>query len=412
MQKNSQRLKTLQGELATGKRINKTSDDPIGATIVQDIVTTISRNDQTVKNIDTNIAWLDRNEIELNHVAELMEQAKVLALSQANDTATLESRAIVAQELRAIREAMFDAANARMGKLFIFSGTQTFTQPLRINHPIQEAKVSLTDVPQKDVAELLDVTQFKAQFEEHSSNEYRVKISRTGAFGHALYQVSDDFGETWSKEHVLLPVIKVFNSDGKPNDEVILRFTNEEGRPEHEVKDAEGASFDSTAEDIVFPEGLEFVYVPNPKIAYDGNTQKKEVLIGNNITAPLNITADELFLGKGEDGVNIFGVLGALEKAMDANDGEAVANRIQQLDTARNQVLQQAATAGNTIRELEKAKAKLEDQVFSKEKRLSDVQDIDLAESMVELNTAELTNRTSLEASGRLIQPTLLEFLR
>ncbi len=412
MQKNSKHLKMLQGEMATGKKINKTSDDPIGATIVQDIVTTISRNDQIVKNIDTNIAWLERNEVELNHAAELMEQAKVLALSQANDTATLESRAIVAQELRAIREALLDVANARIGKLYLFSGTQTFTQPLRVNHPIQEAKVSLTEVPQKDVAELLDVTQFRAQFEEHSSNEYRVKISRTGTFGHALYQVSDDFGETWSKEHVLLPVIKVFNPEGKPNDEVILRFTNEEGRPEHEVKDAEGASFDSTAEDIVFPEGLEFVYVPNPKIAYDGNTQKKEVLIGNNTTAPLNITADELFLGKVEEGVNIFGVLGALEKAMDANDGEAVAERIQQLDNARNQVLQQAATVGNTIRELEKAKAKLDDQVFSKQKRLSEVQDIDLAESMVELNTAELTNRTSLEASGRLIQPTLLEFLR
>lgn len=412
MQKNSQRLQTLQTELATGRRINRPSDDPIGATVVQDIVTTISRNEQDIRNIDSNISWLEHTEIELNHVSELLEKAKVLAVSQANDATTLESRAIVAQELRAIREALFDAANAKFGKLYLFSGTKTFTQPLSQNSPIQEAKVQTVDIKQKDVSELLDVAQFQAQFEEHSSNEYRVRISETGTFGRALFQVSDDFGETWSKENVLLPVVKVFNADGKPNDKVLLRFTNEEGLAANEVDEESAASFDFAASDIVFPEGLEFVYLPNPKIAYEGNSQKKEVLIANNTTVPLNITAQELFLESEDDHVDIFGVLSALEQALDADDGDAVANRLEHLDAARTQVLKQIATVGNTIHELDKAKAKLDDQVFSKQTRLSEVQDIDLATSMVEMNTAELNNRTALDAGGRLIQPTLLEFLR
>lgn len=412
MQKNAKHLQTLQGELATGKRINKTSDDPIGANMVQDIVTTISRSEQDIRNIDSNISWLEHNEIELNNVADLLENAKVLALSQANDATTFESRAIVAQELRAIRETLFNTANAKFGKLYLFSGTKTFTQPLRVNNPIQEAKVLSAEMQQKDVSGLLDVAQFQAQFEEHSSNEYRVRITREGKFGRALYQISDDSGETWSKEQVLLPVIKVFNPQGKPDDKVVLRFTNEAELATTNVDEDNAAFFDFAASDIVFPEGLEFVYLPNPKIAYEGNTQKKEVLIADETTVPINILANELFLKVGEDSVNVFGAMSALEQALDADDGEAVAQRIGELDTARTQVLKQVATVGNTIHELEKAKAKLEDQVLSRQTRLSEVQDIDLAESMVDLNTAELNNRTSLDAGGRLIQPTLLEFLR
>ncbi|MBF0280157.1 MAG: hypothetical protein HQM13_20325 [SAR324 cluster bacterium] len=412
IQRNGKQLQRLQGELATGKKINKTSDDPIGATIIQDTVTTISRNQQIAQNTDSNIAWLELIEIELNHVADLLENAKVLALSQAGDATTTESRAIVAQELRSIRTALFDAANARSGKLYLFSGTETFTQPLRFNDPIQEAKIESTSVPQRDVAERIDLDLFKAQFEEHSSNEYRIRITRTGTFGRALYQVSDDLGETWSKEQILLPVIKVVNPDGKPDDQVILRFTSKDGVHSEVASDQNAGFFDFADSGKIFQEGLEFSYLPNPQIAYDGNSQKKEVLIANNTTVPISITAENLFLKNGEEGINVFGLLSSLGHALESDNGKGIADRIAQLDVARNQVLKQVATVGNTIRELEKAKSKLDDQVYTKQKRLSEVQDVDLAESMVELNSAELNNKSSLDAGGRLLQPTLLQFLR
>lgn len=412
IQTNSKRLETLQEELATGKKINKTSDDPVGATIIQDTVTTISRNEQIVHNTDTNISWLERIEIELNTVADLLENAKVLAVAQANDTSTAESRAVVAQELRSIKTALFDAANARAGKLYLFSGTETLTQPLRFNDPIQEAQINTESVLQEDGAPELNLEEFNAQFEEHSTNEYHIRITRPGGFGRALYQVSDDRGETWSKEQILLPVIDVFNREGKPDDKIILRFTSAYGIHSEVVNQTEGGFFNFANAPTIFPEGLEWIYEPNPQVAYDGNSQKKEVMIANNTTVPLTITAEELFLKNGEGSVNVFGLLNTLEKALEENDGESIAKRLNELDQARNQVLMQVATAGNTIQELETAKLKLDEQIFTKEKRLAEVQDIDLAESMIELNTAELNNSSSLDAGARLIQPTLLKFLQ
>ena len=42
IQRNAQKLQDLQLEMATGQRINKPSDDPLGATMAQDLVTNIS----------------------------------------------------------------------------------------------------------------------------------------------------------------------------------------------------------------------------------------------------------------------------------------------------------------------------------------------------------------------------------
>ncbi len=436
IQKNDSRVQSIQQQLATGRKINKTSDDPIGTTVIQDVVTSVSRGDQMKRNIDTNINWLERTAVELDHIAELMERIKVLVLSQSNDSSTGESREIVAQELRALRQALFEAGNARSGKLYLFSGTKTLTKPLEYNDPIQRAKVvapgaeeapppeKAGDVAPADetsegledtaVEELLNVADFKAQFEGNSNNEYRLRISKTGTFGTARYQISDDAGETWGPEQILLPVVKVVNPDSEPDDQVILRFTDEQGLLS-DLLEADSSGFldlDKSDLGVVFPEDLEFVFLPNPKVSYQGNSQKKEVLIGENTTVPLNITAEELFLKTGDGTINVFEVLAALESSLELDSQEAVSARLDELDSSRNQVLAQLAEVGNTTLELEKAKLKLDEQKFSNQVRLSEVQDIDLPTTMVEMNSAEVNKRTSLDAGSRLIQPTLLEFLR
>ena len=58
MQTNAQRLQRLQREISSGLKINKTSDDPVGATVMQDVITTISSKEQLQANLKDNLAWL------------------------------------------------------------------------------------------------------------------------------------------------------------------------------------------------------------------------------------------------------------------------------------------------------------------------------------------------------------------
>ena len=124
----------------------------------------------------------------------------------------------------------------------------------------------------------------------------------------------------------------------------------------------------------------------------------------------MTITANELLLGEGEIEVDTFSLLMSLERALETNDGSVLAEKLQELELALEQVLKQRAFIGNTMRDLQEAQQKQEVQIFDQERRLSEIRDADLAESALHLKTAELNNRVSLDAGSRLIQPSLTDF--
>ena len=418
MQKSSGKLQDIQIQMASGRRLNKTSDDPIGAARSQDIVTTISSQKQLLQNIDDNIAWLQRSELEIGHINEVLGQIRTLAISQAGSDSNEESRQMVAREFSIARKILFDSGNAREGKLYLFSGIKSLSPALKKNGIFQPAKVEVGGVVQKDIRELLDVKQFRSQFEGFSSNNYRIRVTKGGVWGQARVKISDDGGRTWSKEQTLRPLTHVFNPDGKLNDQVLLKFSDEEGRlgnvlpKQFDFNSEKSAEFDLDALGIIFPEGIEFVYQPNPEVTYNGSIHKKEALISNGLSIPVNVTAQELLFEEGEEGVDTFSLLVAMERALLENDGIAIAERLGELDLAQNQVLKQQADVGNIVRELYSTKSQLGNQQFEKERQLSDIQDLDIAEATVDLKVAEANNKLSLNTGARLIQPSLSDFLR
>ena len=418
IQRSSGKLQDIQVQMATGRRLNKTSDDPIGAARSQDIVATMSSQKQLLQNVEDNIAWLQRSELEISGINEMLGQIRTLALSQSGSDSNEETRQMVAREFSAARKTLFDTGNAREGKLYLFSGIKSLSPALKKNDIFQPAKVDKKGVVQKDIRDLLDVNQFRAQFEGFSSNNYRIKVTKSGVWGQARIKISDDGGRTWSKEQTLRPVTHVFNPDGKQNDQVVLKFSDQEGRlgnvlpRQFDFNSENSAEFDIDSLGILFPEGIEFVYQPNPEVTYNGSVHKKEALISNGLTIPVNVTAKELLLGGEEDGIDTFSLLATMERALIANDGIAIANRLGELELAQNQILKQQADIGNTIRELYATQAKIENQQFEKERQLSDIQDLDIAEATVDLKVAEANNKLSLNTGARLIQPTLSDFLR
>jgi len=418
IQKSSGKLQDIQIQMASGRRLNKTSDDPLGAARSQDIVTTISSQKQLIQNIDENIAWLQRTENEINSINEILGQVRTLAISQSGSDSNEESRLMVAREFSAARKNLFDIGNSREGKLYLFSGIKSLTPALKKNIIFQPAKVEKKGISQKDIREILDVNQFRAQFEGFSTNKYRIKVSKGGIWGQARIKISDDDGRTWSKEQVLRPHTGVFNPDGKLNDQVVLKFSDQEGRlgnvlPEQfDFNSESSAEFDIDSIGIFFPKGIEFLYYPNPEVTYNGSSVKKEALISNGLSIPVNVTAKELLLNEGGNGVDVFSLLSAMERALIENDGIAIAQRIGEIDLAQNQVLKQQADVGNIVRQLFSTQSKLEDQQFEKESELSDIQDLDIAEATVDLKVAEANNRLSLNTGARLIQPSLSDFIR
>ena len=418
IQKTSARLQDAQIQMATGQRINKPSDDPIGTAKMQDIVSTMSAQEQHLRNITDNIASLQHAEKEITHMTELLGRAKTLAISQSGSDANEESRMMVAREFAALRESLFDAGNSRNGKLYLFSGLKSLSPALKKNSMIQPAKVETRGIIQKDIRDLIDIDQYRAVFEGHSNNEYRLRITKEGPWGQARCQISDDGGRTWAKEQVLRPVTAMFNPDGKQDDLVKLKFSDEQGLLGNTIPGyfdfTKEVSEDVEAESLglIFPDGMEFIGRPNPEISYIGAEDKKEVLISDGLASPVQVTARELLLSEEAGGVDVFSMLSSLERAMLENDGTALALRLKELDQALEQILKRQADIGNTVREFETAMQKIESQKFEQERRLSEIRDSDLAETVIEVKTAEANNRLALDTGSKLIQPTLSDFLR
>lgn len=418
-----QKLQQLQGDISSGKRITKISDDPIGATQAQDFRTRISFMGTLQRNIRNDFVWLDRTEGEIADVTDMLNRTKTLILAQANASGDDATRRVTAEELGALIDGMVSSGNAKIGKLYIFSGSKTFTRPLEENPIRQPAILRLVppspeaeegeELAQKLKRELMqnlvdqveielppEIARDTGVFEGNSSNAYLVRITKSGALGLAHYKVSDDGGETWSRAKALLPKIEVFNEDGKNTDKVMLRVKAPE------IPDSD--------EEFIFPAGLEFEFKPNPFLEYRGNDDRRMVRTGEGVLMPMNVTARDIFFKNPDDpdSVDILDMMAALRRALLDNDQVALESRLEDIDLAFQQVLATRASIGAVRKEMEDRLQNLSDREFSKTVQLSDVEDLDMPEAVVEMNLADTRNRAALDTSARLLQPSLLNFLR
>lgn len=392
-------LQDLQEGMASGRRINKLSDDPLGAAQVQDIRTKLSFMGSTQRNIEQNFLWMDRTEAELLHMSDLLKQAKTLILSQANANADRNTRRVTAEELGAITEGLIQSGNSRIGKVYIFAGSKTLTTPFERNMRIHPATID-TENLSTDVKFLLDPEQFSAEFNGFSVNPYVVRITHEGPIGIARYQISDDGGESWSKEKTLLPDIELINEDGKSSDKVMMRFTAPES--------------DNLGEVVIFPVGLEYRFELNPSVGYLGNSDQRMVETSESKLLPINVTGDQIFFinPSTPDSVNILETMHSLEDALIEDDPVVLEQRLDELDQGASQILINAATVGSNRREMEDQLDRLSGRELSNIRRLSKIEDLDFQQAVVDVNLADTRHKAALNTSGRLIQPSLLNFLK
>lgn len=105
-------IASLQGQIATGQRLERSSQDPLAASQLRQL-----ERARDLATIDRDNAAAVRSDLEL--VAEALDgssalliRARELALSAANDTLSAEQRAMIASELEEISKAVLTNANS------------------------------------------------------------------------------------------------------------------------------------------------------------------------------------------------------------------------------------------------------------------------------------------------------------
>lgn len=129
VQKNRTELGNLQNQAATMKRINKPSDDPIGAAKALENRTENKNLEQFDRNILFARSFLENSESTLSQLSESLVRAKELALQGANDTNGGVPRQMIAEEISQIYNSVVEMSNRRFGERYIFGGYQTTEAP-------------------------------------------------------------------------------------------------------------------------------------------------------------------------------------------------------------------------------------------------------------------------------------------
>jgi len=125
-----EKLTRTQKQVATGKRIFKPSEDPIGAARVVELKDILSTNGQYEKNINAARARLTVEESIMGNGTEILQRVRELAIAANNASQTNETRNFISQEIDQLLEEMLDMANSTDGGGdYLFSGSKTNFRP-------------------------------------------------------------------------------------------------------------------------------------------------------------------------------------------------------------------------------------------------------------------------------------------
>lgn len=125
-----QRLGTLQDQLATGKKINRASQDPVVAMNGMRYRTQVTEVEQFKRNLSETYNWMDTADASLNEVTLTLQRMRELTVQAANDTYEASQRENIRKEITQLREHLVSLANTKANNKFIFNGTDTLNAPV------------------------------------------------------------------------------------------------------------------------------------------------------------------------------------------------------------------------------------------------------------------------------------------
>ncbi len=147
-----------------------------------------------------------------------------------------------------------------------------------------------------------------------------------------------------------------------------------------------------------------------PDGTYVGETSgESRRTVADGVTVRVDVVGSGVV---GPDGANLFDDLAALSAALRSGDEDAMRVGIDAL-AARGTALSTArADAGAAYNRAEGAASRGEDALIALRTSLSEVEDTDLARAMVDLKIQEVGYQAALAATARVLQPSLIDFLR
>ncbi len=129
MLNNFSKLVDAQGQVSSGKRFQRASDDPVGAARALTLHSRADTNQRYVDAIQGGTRELDMGASVLQDADGLISEARATALEALNGTTNADDRRVLANQIRQIKSQLLDLANSKASGRFLFAGTDQSASP-------------------------------------------------------------------------------------------------------------------------------------------------------------------------------------------------------------------------------------------------------------------------------------------
>jgi flagellar hook-associated protein 3 FlgL len=123
----------------------------------------------------------------------------------------------------------------------------------------------------------------------------------------------------------------------------------------------------------------------------------------------VDLTGREAF---GDDTTGLFKVLKDISANIRAGDQAQLSTNLSQLDKSGDQLKSAVSEIGSRYNRISQMKESAQDRLLSVTSQLSDIEDIDLPKTIMDMQLQQTSYQAALAATAKVIQPSLIDFLR
>lgn len=123
------RINVLQERLTSGKRINRPSDDPSGASAVIRLRTSQNEIEQFKRSADFSNQRLTATDDSLSSYENVLQRVRTLTAQGLSDTTTQQGKNSIATEIEALRGRILNVANSKYGDEYLYGGSRQNSPP-------------------------------------------------------------------------------------------------------------------------------------------------------------------------------------------------------------------------------------------------------------------------------------------
>lgn len=384
---NREKLLKLQHQASTGKKFDLPEEDPIGSVRSLRLNRILGENEQFTKNMDEAISWLSATESALDQLTSIIHTVRERVIQGANDTLVQVDRDAIADQIDKLREEVLQIANTSLGGRYIFAGFKTQSKP----YSLGEANVAIYQGDDGEMA-----------WEIESGERIVVNIPGNQVFAtqRIEYRVESDMHSP----------VSIFGPG---------EFTIRVGSNVFTVDIPAGANISIIADRINLRAGDKV----NAYLVPDGIGVKLviQTKTGEHISLSDSvgtILSDLGLLNKKEEMVyvgdlDIFDILQKISEDLRYSRVTSLSGeRLEELDAYLDHLLRVRARVGAKVNRLEATQNRFEDNKIQLTSLLSKIEDVDIAEIVMNLSNQQAIYQAALRTGAKIIQTSLIDFLK